>query len=131
METAELAVRGADIVVTATNAKDPVLEAGWVQPGTLVCAVGSNVASRRELPAGLVDRAALVVADSLEQARIEAGDLILAGDWRNAVDLKDVRKSYRPDCIVIFKSVGLGVEDVAVGAWVYEKAIERGVGRYS
>lgn len=130
-ETAEEAIRGADIVITATNSKDPVLEADWVRPGTLVNAVGSNIATRRELPAELIAQAELVVVDSLEQARMEAGDLILAGDWRKAVELKDVSKHYLPDGVVIFKSVGLGVEDVAAGAWVYEKALEQGLGRYS
>src|SRR5262249_39202432 len=48
VETAEEAVRGAQIVVTATNSKDPVLESDWIAPGTLVNAMGSNVANRRE-----------------------------------------------------------------------------------
>jgi ornithine cyclodeaminase/alanine dehydrogenase-like protein (mu-crystallin family) len=129
--TAQEAVRGADIVVTATNAKDPVIEADWVKRGSFVAAVGSNAATRRELPAELVRGAAIVVTDSMEQARIEAGDLILADCWSNAVELKDVRRSYRPEEIVIFKSVGIGLEDVAVAGWVYERAVERGVGRYS
>ena len=54
MDTAKAAVEGADIVVTATNAKDPVLEDNWIQPGTHINAMGSNVANRRELPAELV-----------------------------------------------------------------------------
>lgn len=127
----EQAVRGADIVVTATNAKDPVIEADWVKKGAFVAAVGSNAATRRELPAELVRSAAMVATDSIEQARIEAGDLVLADGWSNVVELKDVRKPYRPDETVIFKSIGIGLEDVAVGGWVYEKAVERGVGRYS
>ena len=121
--TAEEAVRGAQIVVTATNAKDPVLEDAWIQPGTMVNAMGSNNASRRELPAELVRRADLVAADSIEQAHIEAGDLILADSWKNVVELKDVQKHYDPNKITIFKSLGLGVEDVAAGAFVYERAL--------
>lgn len=121
--SAEEAIRGADIVVTATNAKDPVIESEWVRPGTLVNAMGSNIASRRELPADLVKRAGRVVVDSLEQAKIEAGELILADSWDNVIELKDVQPTYDPDRVTIFKSVGLGVEDVAAGAFVYERAL--------
>jgi alanine dehydrogenase len=121
--SAEEAVRGADIVVTATNAKDPVLEDSWVSNGTLVNAMGSNVATRRELPASLVERAGLVAVDSLEQAKIEAGDLILAESWKNVVELQNVKPHYDPDRVTIFKSIGLGVEDVAAGAFVYERAL--------
>src|SRR5262249_38692588 len=57
VDTAEQAVRGADIVVTATNARDPVIEDAWISPGTHVNAMGSNQAQRRELPAALILRA--------------------------------------------------------------------------
>jgi alanine dehydrogenase len=123
VDTAEEAVRGAQIVVTATNSKDPVLEGDWVAPGTLVNAMGSNVANRRELPADLVRRAHVVAVDSLEQAKIEAGDLILAESWANVVELKDVRRHHDPSQVTIFKSIGLGVEDVAAGAFLYERAL--------
>jgi len=122
-ESAEEAVRGADIVVTATNAKDPVIENDWISQGTMVNAMGSNIANRREIPGDLVKRAGLVAVDSLEQARIEAGDLILADSWNNVVELKDVKPHYDPQGVTIFKSVGLGIEDVAAGAFVYERAL--------
>jgi len=121
--SAEEAVRGSDIVVTATNAKDPVMESDWVADGTLVNAMGSNVANRRELPGDLVKRAGLVVVDSLEQARIEAGDLILADSWDNVAELKDVQQHYDPSGVTIFKSIGLGIEDVAAAAFIYERAL--------
>jgi ornithine cyclodeaminase/alanine dehydrogenase-like protein (mu-crystallin family) len=121
--SAEEAVRGADIVVTATNAKDPVLESDWISDGALVNAMGSNVATRRELPADLVKRAALVAVDSLEQARIEAGDLILADSWSNVVELQNLEPHYDPNHVTIFKSIGLGIEDVAAGAFIYERAL--------
>lgn len=123
VDTAEEAVRGAQIVTTATNAKDPVIEDSWIAPGTMINAMGSNVASRRELPAELVRRAALVAADSIEQARIEAGDLILADSWSNVVELHSVQKHYDSRAITIFKSIGLGLEDVAAGAFIYERAL--------
>ena len=135
--TAEEAVRGADIVVTATNSGEPVIESGWVAPGTHINAMGSNQARRRELPAELVRRADLIVADSIEQSRMESGDLLLAfsseSDWERVVELKDVTAGRsarkRPTDITVFKSNGLAVEDVIAAGWVYERARESGAGR--
>jgi alanine dehydrogenase len=121
--TAEEAVRGAQIVVTATNSQDPVLEDGWIAPGTMLNAMGSNVASRRELPGELVRRADVVAVDSLEQAKIEAGDLILPNSWANVRELQNVQRHFDPTQITIFKSLGIGVEDVAAGAFVYQRAL--------
>ena len=123
VDSAEQVVRDAQIVVTATNAKDPVLESEWIGPGTMINAMGSNVRNRRELPADLIRRADLIAADSIEQAKIEAGDLLLADHWSNVVELKDVEKHFDPGKITIFESLGLGVEDVAAGAFVYERAL--------
>ena len=129
VDSAEAAVRGADIIVTATNAKDPVIQKDWIAPGVHINAMGSNVATRRELPADLVRSAGLVAVDSLEQARIEAGDLILAESWENVVELKDIERVYDPGRITIFKSIGLGVEDVAAAGFVYERAKQNQVGQ--
>ena len=123
VDSAEEAVRGARIVVTATNSKDPVLESSWIEPGTMINAMGSNVANRRELPADLIQRADLIAADSIEQAKIEAGDLLLANHWSNVVELKDAQRHYDGKQITIFESLGLGVEDVAAGAFLYERAL--------
>jgi len=138
-ETAEAAIRGADVVITATNAKDPVLETAWIKPGAFVAAIGSNQGNRRELPADLLAAAGLVVVDSIEQARIEAGDLILAGDsgaggsgadgFSRVVELKDVDAGWEPQRISVFESLGLGLEDVAAAAHVYEQAVARNIGR--
>ncbi len=126
--SAEEAVRDADIVITATSAREPVLDASWIAPGTHINAIGSNQANRRELPAELVRRADLIAVDSVEQARIESGDLLLALDedqWKRVAELKDVSRRPREDAITIFKSNGLGVEDVAAAAHVYEKGTGR------
>ncbi len=121
--TAEEAIRGAEIVITATSAREPVLDAAWVMPGAHVNAVGSNQAGKRELPADLIAQASLIAVDSVEQAKIESGDLLLADfDWFDPrlVELKDI--AARPPGISIFKSNGLGLEDVAVAALVYERS---------
>jgi alanine dehydrogenase len=140
VDTAEEAVRGAQIVVTATNAKEPMLDSDWIEAGTHINAMGSNQANRREIPEQLVQRAGLIVVDSVEQTRMEAGDLLMAlsqHDWDcgRVVELKEgvglthgmpMRTS--PDQITLFKSVGLAVEDVIAAAYVYERARAAGIG---
>ncbi|HXS96601.1 MAG TPA: ornithine cyclodeaminase family protein [Candidatus Limnocylindrales bacterium] len=134
--SAEEAVRGADIVITATNAKDPVLEDAWIVPGMHINAMGSNQAARREIPAETVRRAR-VVMDNREQAEMEAGDLILAArdeGWTGGFQLQDVAAGRQPGRtspaeVTLFKSIGIAAEDVAAAAYVYERAMESGAGR--
>jgi alanine dehydrogenase len=130
---------GQDIVITATSSADPVLRGEWLQPGALVCAMGANVPQHRELDNVVLERAAFVCCDSIEQASRESGDLIEPVeqgvlDWLEVHELHEVvagevegRSS--PDDIVVFKSNGLAAWDVAAGARVLELARERGVGR--
>jgi ornithine cyclodeaminase/alanine dehydrogenase-like protein (mu-crystallin family) len=127
-----------DIVVTATSSKDPVLRGEWLRPGTLVCAMGANRIESRELDNAVLERAAFVCCDSKEQARIEAGDLaepVERGvlDWLEVHELAEVVGGEVPgrsseDDIVLFKSLGIAAEDLAVAALVYERAQERGIG---
>jgi alanine dehydrogenase len=122
--TAEEAVRGADIVVTATWSKDPVIEAAWIAPGTHINAMGSNQAQRRELPSDLIAMADLIAVDTIEAGKVESGDLLLAPvDWNDPriVDLAKVERRPEGNPVTIFKSNGLGVEDVAAAAFLYEK----------
>ena len=122
--TAEQAVRGADIVITATFAKDPVLEAEWIKPNAHVNAVGSNQEAKREVPRELLDRCSVIAVDSIEQAKIESGDLILNGfGWGDPrlIEIKDVTTPPPGDGLTFFKSNGLGLEDIAVAGWVYEQ----------
>ena len=129
--TAEEAIRGADIIVTATYAKDPVLEDAWVAPGAHVNAIGSNNPLRREIPAELINRATLIAVDAIDQARIESGDLLLAWttpeQWADSrlVELSTVAAARRSrdsnQDVTIFKSNGLGVQDIAVGGYVYSR----------
>jgi len=129
-ESAEAAVRDADIVILATNAAEPVIETAWIKPGAFVAATGSNQGNHREVHADLLRAAGLVVVDSLEQARIESGDLILAADgFAGVVELKDVQAAWNPQRISVFESLGLGIEDVAAAAYVYEQAVARNIGR--
>jgi ornithine cyclodeaminase/alanine dehydrogenase-like protein (mu-crystallin family) len=133
-ESAEAVVRNADILVTATNAKDPVFDAGWVSPGTHINATGSNQSKRRELPPEILNRAAIIAVDSKEQMEMESGDLLLAraeGKWsgEGVVELAEVSGRRDPRDITIFKSNGLAIEDVVAAGWVYECALSERAGR--
>jgi alanine dehydrogenase len=127
-----------DVVVTVTSSTDPVLRGEWLQPGALVCAVGANDPRRRELDNVVLERAAFVCCDSLEQAKLESGDLIEpveAGvlDWLEVHELQEVvagevEGRHAQDDVVLFKSNGLAAWDVAIAAEALARARERGVG---
>jgi ornithine cyclodeaminase/alanine dehydrogenase-like protein (mu-crystallin family) len=129
----------ADVVVTATTSRDPVLRGDWLAEGALVCAIGANDPRARELDNVVLQRASFVCCDSREQSRLESGDLIepvSAGvlDWLEVHELQEVvagevrgRASERD--VVVFKSNGIAPWDVAVAAAVVERARKRGVGR--
>ena len=132
------AAHDADIVVTATTSRDPVLRGEWLKDGALVCAIGANERSRRELDNVVLERASFVCCDSREQARLESGDLIEpveSGvlDWLEVHELQEVvagevRGRSSGDDIVVFKSNGLAAWDVAVATAVVERARAEGVG---
>lgn len=139
LATARECVEGADIVVTATSSKTPVIESEWVSPGAHVNAAGSNWAQRRELPTDLIcDRNALIAVDSVEVGEIESGDLLMPQQERGLLSLPAVELSgivsgklpgrTSPNQITIFKSNGLAAEDIAVAGYVYEEALRRGLG---
>ena len=127
-----------DVVVTATTSKDPVLRGDWLSDGALVCAVGANDATARELDSQVIARATLVCCDSLEDARLESGDLIepvAAGqlDWLEVQELHSIVAGELPgrqsdDDVIVFKSNGIAPWDLAVGHEVVRRARERGVG---
>jgi ornithine cyclodeaminase/alanine dehydrogenase-like protein (mu-crystallin family) len=119
-----------DVVVTVTGSRDPVLRGEWLRPGALVCAVGANDGRRRELDNVVLERAAFVCCDSVEDARLESADLIepiQAGvlDWLEVYELQqvvagEVSGRASNDDVVVFKSNGLAAWDVAVAARVVE-----------
>ncbi len=131
-ESAAAAVRGAGVVVTATTSPTPVLPGSWLEPGMHVNAVGSNRFDRHELDAAAVSRADRVVVDSLEQARIEAGDLLPVIE--RAVELSSIVSGASPgrsgrDDITLFRSLGIGLEDLAAASLVYDRAVASSAGR--
>lgn len=129
--TANEAVSKAAIVITMTSAKDPLFDDSAIPPGTHINAAGSNIASRAEIPAALVDRAAIIAVDSIEQAKQEAGDLLLANiDWARVVEMKDRPARSSAAELTLFKSIGLGLEDVAAAAFVYEGLATENLGHF-
>jgi ornithine cyclodeaminase/alanine dehydrogenase-like protein (mu-crystallin family) len=127
-----------EVVVTITSSRDPVLRGEWLRPGALVCAAGANRIQSRELDNAVLERATFVCCDSLAQARIEAGDLVEPVergvlDWLEVHELAEVvggeaTGRQDDDDIVLFKSLGIAAEDVAVASLVYDRARERGAG---
>jgi ornithine cyclodeaminase/alanine dehydrogenase-like protein (mu-crystallin family) len=117
---AEQAVRGADIIVTATNALEPILAGAWLKPGCHVNAVGSPRPTWRELDDAVMRNT--VIVDSREAVAKEAGDVILSGAPIYA-EIGEIfaRRTPAPQGeTTIFKSVGLAVEDIAAAKLVYE-----------
>ncbi|MFZ0640788.1 MAG: ornithine cyclodeaminase family protein [Candidatus Acidiferrales bacterium] len=137
--TAEAVVRDAEILITATTAVSPVVESGWVRPGTHINAVGANFPQKRELDSETVMRASAIFVDSCEQAQMEAGDLIQSfqetpSRWDGVKELaqlvtgRTVGRTSR-DQITLFKSSGIAIEDIVTAGRVYELALERKLGK--
>ena len=133
------AVRGADIVVTATTASHPVVTGSDIASGMHINAIGVNHAHKQELDEGAVGRANFIAVDSIEQSRQEAGDLIMAFDqdeskWSDVKKLADIvdgkipGRSNEAD-VTMFKSNGIASWDLAVAVRVWHLAREKGLGR--
>lgn len=138
VESADEAVRGAEIVVTATTATDPVFEAASLAPGTHVTAMGQSHPDKRELDAETVARA-VYVADHRERAEVASGELLGAiragavGSDHVHAELGDVvagRVPGRPgrEAVTVFDSGGTAIETVAAAAMLYERARDAGAG---
>ncbi|MCU1241184.1 MAG: hypothetical protein JWO71_1910 [Candidatus Acidoferrum typicum] len=133
------AARDAHIICTATTASQPVLHGPDLASGVHINAIGANHAHKRELDDEAVASADVIVVDSIEQSRQEAGDLIIAfkGDeicWTGVKKLSDVvagRVSGRTSDteVTLFKSNGIAAWDLAVAMRVYDLAREKGLGR--
>ena len=137
-DSADAAVRGADIVVLVTSSPTPVIDDAWVAPGTHVISVGACRPTQREMVPALVARGRLVV-DSQAAALVESGDVVLGirdglfTDAHVAGELGAVAAGRLPGRtsdteVTIFKSLGMAVEDVVAADLVYRRAVETGAG---
>jgi ornithine cyclodeaminase len=140
VKTNEEAVRGADLIVTATSSQEPVLYKDWISPGAHVNAIGTHSPNSREIDSATM-AAARIFVDRRESALNEAGDYLLAANEGliNAesivgeigellIGTKQGRNSV--DEITLFKSLGLAIEDVACAEYLYQKALSRNFGTW-
>jgi alanine dehydrogenase len=138
VESAEEAVRGSSLVIAATTASSPVIEAAWLEPGTHVSSIGANSRTKRELDAACF-ALGCVVADSRDQVLDECGDLRdaidagVVGPEVISAELGELAASLKPgrtsqDEITIFKSVGVAHQDIAVAASLFEVSQRSGLG---
>lgn len=139
VSTPREAVAGKDIVITATSSKTPVFDGTDLAEGTHVNAIGGNFLQKTEVDIETLRRADLIVCDSIEQCRIEAGEFVAAlqervVSWDTMVDLQDVVSGKTPGrqsarSLTFFKSVGLAMEDVAMAADLLARAREQNRGQ--
>jgi ornithine cyclodeaminase len=134
----ENAVRGADVIVTATNSAEPVLLRRWVKLGAHINAIGSCSPRMRELDTETVVASTFFV-DRRESALNEAGDYLIPaaegviGPAHIRAELgqlligEELGRSF-PEEITIFESQGIAIEDLAAAQFLYRKALEKGVG---
>jgi len=117
--SAEEAVRGADVVVTATNAKTPVLKGSWLKRGCHVNAIGACRPDWRELDDAAISN--VVFVDSREGALKESGDVILSGAkiYAELGEALAGKVPSRANETTVFKSLGMAVEDIAAAMLVY------------
>ncbi len=139
-QSARAAVEGADLVIAAARSHDetPILEGSWLAPGMMVVSIGSTVPEQREVDPAVVERASVIVADVPDEVARETGDMIAAKAAGVAfegklVALADVVRGSRAvkqerDNIVLFKSVGSGLQDIVAAELCHAKARAAGVG---
>jgi ornithine cyclodeaminase/alanine dehydrogenase-like protein (mu-crystallin family) len=138
-ESAEQAARNRDIIATATNSREPFLMGEWIAEGCHINLIGSNFLAKTEAAAGVFRKTTLVTVDSKDQAKAEAGDFVSAMKdgiltWAEIYEFSHIltgrypgRQS--PQDMTLFKSLGLGIQDIAVGVKVVEAARAAGLGR--
>jgi alanine dehydrogenase len=138
-DSAEAAVRDADIIITSTTSTTPVLEGRWLKPGMHINAIGANFPNKRELDDEAVRRSHVIAADSRAQSKMEAGDLMrFFGEddsrWSAVLELAEIVAGKAPgrtspEQITLFRSNGIAIEDIVVAGHIYELARERGLGK--
>jgi ornithine cyclodeaminase/alanine dehydrogenase-like protein (mu-crystallin family) len=139
-DSVEEAVRDADIIVTTTNSKEPILRREWIKPGTHINAVGSSVATARELDSATVAASSLFV-DRRESTINESGDYLFAlregaiNENHIRAEIGDIligKASGRtsPTEITLFKSLGLAAEDLASAVFIFDKVKRQGGGTF-
>jgi ornithine cyclodeaminase len=130
LSAAQTAVEKSDIIITATRSKTPLFNGQWVKPGAFVAAIGSSKPDTREVDDVLLKRCACIAVEERGQALRETGDFVLAAESAfnsaNVLELGQLLQSSSPytrnsQDITLYKSVGIGLEDIALAAHVWHK----------
>lgn len=133
----EEVVQNCDILITATTSSKPVIGTISLKPGTYISAVGGSTKQKQEIPEDIVKQATIVV-DGYGAAMVEAGDIInpmkngvitrddIKAELGEVITQKMTRKS--DDEVILFKSVGLAIQDMSVAAYLFEEALKQGLG---
>ena len=139
VDSARASVDGADIAITITSSRTPVLHGEWLEPGMHVNAVGGADPYVTELDDAAVQRADLIFVDDRAQARIESGELMMTAGrglvlWEQMRELWEVVSGQtpgrrHPEDVTLFKSLGMALWDIAAAKAVYDRAVDEGVGR--
>lgn len=135
--SAEEAIAGADIVLAAVKSSETVVYGRWLKPGAHVNSVGTARRDQREIDPETFTRSARIIVDTKEGVLGEAGDAVVAKDVLDAKEIHELSELVcgktpgrtADDQITLFKSVGTGIQDIALAAVIYQKARERGVGK--
>ncbi|MFV0645733.1 MAG: ornithine cyclodeaminase family protein [Sphingomonadaceae bacterium] len=137
--SAQDAVWDVDLVLTAARSRDesPILYADWIAPAAAVVSIGSTVPSQREIDVSVVERADLIVCDMLEETLEQTGDMIAAREagiafQQYAISLNSLLNGSAAELVgnarlPMYKSVGAGIQDVVVGALIFEQAVAAGL----
>ena len=140
VDSARAAIEGADLIIAAARSRDetPILKGEWLKPGTMVISIGSTLQEQIEVDPEVIRRADVIVADVPEEVMHETGDMLIARkagvDFeRKIISLCDLvqgrhKAAQRPDNIILYKSVGSALQDIAVSELCLEKARSRGLG---
>jgi ornithine cyclodeaminase len=138
LPSVETAVRGADLIVTVTSSREPVLRREWISPGAHLNVVGASLPHAREVDSATMAAASLFV-DRRESTVNESGDYLIPlregviGPEHIRAEICEVLLGTKPgrispEEITLFKSLGLAVEDLAAARFLYQKAQDKGVG---
>ena len=137
-QSAQDAVSNADIVITITTADSPVIDSSWLTPGTTVIAPGNARWNAQEIDFGTIDQSDLIVVDTIEGCKTEAGELMAAAEkglfkWEQVKELSSIvsgESSGRThdEELILFKFVGMGPLDIVTAQLIYKKAIAYNIG---
>jgi ornithine cyclodeaminase/alanine dehydrogenase-like protein (mu-crystallin family) len=137
--SAQECITDSDIVITVTGSRDPVFDGSWLKAGAHINAIGATTPGRVEIDETAIGRCDVVVVESVAQAKVECGELILAEErgtflWSKAVEMRHLvagvaGRRPSPEAITLFDGLGVALEDMAAAGHVLRKAKEQGMGQ--